>query len=97
MAKEKTKIYEIMDYEVWEEKYKPKKSPEKHSPYNNTLIEYYREHWDYLKKQNIRNIWTLVSGEDDSLIILPGSHVVNRLGYFVTEKQWEHENLEVRF
>jgi len=95
MSKEKTMIYEVMDYEEWEKIYKPKKSPEKHSSYNNTLIESYRENWGYLKKQNIRNIWTLVVGDGDFFIILPGAHVVNRLGYFVTEKEWEHDKYEV--
>jgi len=97
MAKEKTKIFEILDYDIWEKKYQPKKSPEKHSSYNNTLIECYKELWEYLKKQDPKNIWTLINGDDDSFVIIPGSHYVNRIGYFVTEKPWEHENLEVRF
>jgi len=33
------------------------------------------------------NVWTLVQAEDTHLVT-PGWHVVNRLGYYVTENPW---------
>lgn len=36
-----------------------------------------------------KHIWTIVEGaEDDCLYAVAGFHVVNRLGYMVTEKPW---------
>ena len=34
------------------------------------------------------NVWTIVDGDDGNLWALPGLHVVNRVGYVITEKPW---------
>jgi len=37
-----------------------------------------------------KNVWTIIeSGEDETLYVSAGFHLVNRLGYIVTEKPWE--------
>jgi hypothetical protein len=36
-------------------------------------------------------IWTMVDGEGRYANLLNGIHIVNRLGYFVTEKPWEED------
>lgn len=46
-------------------------------------------------KTNIKKIWTLIDGEDETQWIIPGYHVVNRVGYFITENAWENEDVEV--
>lgn len=33
-------------------------------------------------------IWTLVDGDDDDMYVLSGCHLVDRLGYFITERPW---------
>lgn len=39
-------------------------------------------------------LWTVVdTGESETLYALPGSHVVNRLGYVVTERPWPHRSV----
>lgn len=35
-----------------------------------------------------RSVWTIVDGDDGNLWALPGLHVVNRIGYVLTEKPW---------
>lgn len=37
---------------------------------------------------NKEHIWAIVEGEDDSLYASPGYHVVNTIGFVVTEKPW---------
>lgn len=39
-------------------------------------------------------VWTVVdTGESETLYALPGIHVVNRLGYVVTERPWPHRRV----
>ncbi len=39
-------------------------------------------------------LWTVVdTGESETLYALPGCHVVNRLGYAVTERPWPHRSV----
>lgn len=39
-------------------------------------------------------VWTLVEGDSGLIWALPGYHVVNRIGYVVTEKKWYEPDLE---
>lgn len=41
------------------------------------------------------HVWTLIDG-DEGDALLPGFHIVNRIGYIVTEHPWEHELIEVQ-
>ena len=39
-------------------------------------------------------LWTVVdTGESETLYALAGCHVVNRLGYVVTERPWPHRSV----
>jgi len=40
-------------------------------------------------------VWSVVEVDDD-LFVIPGWHVVNVIGYNVTQVPWSHENIEVR-
>lgn len=41
--------------------------------------------WRYVLAQNPRTIWTLIEGDNGTLAIESGLHLVNRLGYLVTD------------
>lgn len=41
--------------------------------------------WRHVLAQNPRTIWTLIEGDNGALVIESGLHLVNRLGYLVTE------------
>lgn len=43
---------------------------------------------DQVQQADIHTVWTIVEGEDDVLHALPGFHVVNRVGYILTDKPW---------
>jgi hypothetical protein len=47
------------------------------------------EHTDVLLKP-LRKIWTVVEGDNDDMIAMPGFRVVNALGYVLTTKNWTH-------
>lgn len=40
---------------------------------------------DYPIKYPVNQIWTQVEGDDGEIVVCAGSHVVNRLGYWITE------------
>lgn len=40
------------------------------------------------------HVWTVVDGDDGGLYALAGFHVVNRVGYLLTERPWQDEQAE---
>ncbi len=40
------------------------------------------------KPDGIYNIWTVITDDLDEIVIVNGVHVVNRLGYIITENSW---------
>ena len=90
---------EKMTIEQWESKYKPIVNPNAEDEYSADRFETYGEDLDYVL--NIANttpkkVWTL-EDIDGQLIICAGYHLVNRINYFVTEIEWEDENIEVQY
>lgn len=63
--------------------------------FGGTMYETFGEELEYIKnlfnEGKQKNIWTILDCEGD-LIISAGCHFVNRMGYIVTEKEWEDEN-----
>ena len=54
---------------------------------------------DYLLENNLkygegryRHIWTMVDGDNDSVVLINGFHFVNRLGYVVCQIPWGYDN-----
>ena len=80
-----------MNYEEWEEKYKPIINP---FVENNYLFETFGEEYDFVTKANPLNIWTLIDGEDGTYIV-DGWHFVNRISYFITEVPHNDEGIEI--
>lgn len=40
------------------------------------------------------HVWTVVDGDDGGMYALAGFHVVNRVGYLLTERPWQDEQAE---
>jgi hypothetical protein len=68
--------------------YKPMTNPHHVAPYDDTLFGTFGPELDAVKAADPACVWTLVSGDDDTLLILNGFHFANRLGYFVTTYPW---------
>jgi hypothetical protein len=60
--------------------------PEDMCSWNGCMYETYGEELDYVIKQPSNRIWTIIE-EDGVMYISAGYHIVNRLGYFITNEE----------
>lgn len=83
-----------MEIQDWVDKYKPFVSP---TP---TFLEvdgvtygHTRRMMDNLGKIDLKQIWTIIEVEDEDfhMIIVPGIHAVNVVGFCATEVPWTPE------
>ena len=68
--------------------------------WNGAMFETYGEELDYIrmKAQNANNVWTIIEGDNDTMFIVSGVHLVNRIGYLITNEEWEEETeVEIEF
>ena len=85
-----------INYNEWFEEYKPHLNHFTSSPDNdNFIFETFGEELKYVKQQNNKNIWTEISRENEEFWIIPGYHFIDRIGFYITEKPWENENIQV--
>jgi len=64
------------------------------------MFETFGEELDYvrMKAQKGNNVWTIIEGDDDSMFIVSGVHLVNRIGYLITREEWTEETeVEIEF
>lgn len=83
-----------MTADEWEAKYRPCLvhqnsqngiAPAELAPWSGTMFETYGEDFEKVQqtlRTSPRRVWTLM---DDGSTIISGFHIVNRLGYFITE------------
>lgn len=51
--------------------------------------------FEQVKDRPVNTVWTIVTGDEcESWIAIPGFHIVNRLGYVITEKPWTDPDLQ---
>lgn len=55
------------------------------------MFETFGKELEWVKDQPENKVWTLMDDDDGNLVITTGFHVVNRVGYYVTEIPWERE------
>lgn len=78
-------------FESWLEEFKPIKNHlDENASFededgNGIMFETYGDEVAFVKKQDPRCIWTYGDGDDGGGYIWNGWHVVNRIGYFITE------------
>lgn len=83
-----------MNYEQWVKKYKPIQNRlVEDAAFDGTMFETYDKELDYVKQQNYYYVWTYVSSQGD--YIIPGKHLVNRIGYFITKEPWVDETIQI--
>lgn len=82
----------IIKEEDFDELYKPIQNHiDPNASWSGTLFETYGEEEAYVREQaqkNPKKVWTLLDGDDD-MYIVAGFHFVNRVGYIITENEWE--------
>ncbi len=90
-------LKQVKTFDEWVEKYKPIKNEFEYSSFEGCSFDYSEDdQWEFVKKQNPENVWTMVWAED-TYAIIPGFHWVNRESYFVTELPVEKEDLRTEF
>lgn len=60
--------------------------------YGGCMYETYGEEYQRvldMVKENPKRVWTVMDGEKSSLVVCAGWHYVNRLGYLITEEEWQ--------
>lgn len=84
-----------MSYEDWVYKYKPIRNP---FTKETDEDEDFQIHWGTIEENDLlhdtkgeNRIWTMVSGERDSIWLMSGYHRVNRLHHFITEIPYEEK------
>lgn len=85
----------MITLEQWIEKYNPIKNKEGED-FEGLLFQTYGEDKERVfAHKNHKQVWTLITGENETWWISPGYHLCNREGYFITEKEWEYVDIEV--
>lgn len=79
--------FPLIGEDDFETDYRPRPAPNA-DPCGDTTWEF-----EQAKTQPIEHVWTIVDGDDD-LYALAGFHVVNRVGYVVTEVPWASDGAE---
>jgi hypothetical protein len=80
-----------MSFEDWVKEYKPiynhidKNASFQDESDNGLMFETYGDEVEFVKSQSPENIWMYGDGDDGGSYIWNGWHIVNRIGYFVTE------------
>lgn len=88
------------ELELWEDKYRPVQNHiNKDASWDGVMYETYGEEYDYVMKVaslQPHKVWTWVDG-DNGTYIINGWHMVNRIGYFITQVPCEFDDqIEVR-
>lgn len=65
--------------------------PEDMCSFGGCMYETYGEEFQYVMDQPSKRTWTIVDTDGNNLLIIAGFHIVNRLGYLITDEEWEDE------
>ncbi len=84
------------ELDAWTEKYLPIQNHlVTEASWDGTMFETYGKEYAYVASQPAQNIWTWIDGDTGSWIA-NGLHIVNRIGYFITENPCELDNIEIQ-
>ena len=83
-------------FENWLDKFKPIKNHiDTESSFDGEMFETYGDEYQFVIDQPHQNVWTWIDG-DTGIWLVNGLHIVNRIGYFVTENPCEEELVEIQ-
>jgi hypothetical protein len=65
--------------------------PLEQSAHGDVMAPQYRDAFEFAKTKGLStdSVWAIIEGEDGSLVAAPGPHVVNVVGFIVTEIPWK--------
>lgn len=70
---------------------RPVKNPHGDHGFDGALFETFGAELNFVRNQPENRVWTLVDDDEGNPTIVSGFHLVNRIGYFVTEEPWTEE------
>jgi hypothetical protein len=80
----------------WDEQYRLIENKfDSNASWNGAMFETYGKELEFIQSQPDENVWTYIDGACSPLVVA-GFHLVNRIGYFVTEKQWDDKDTFVQ-
>ena len=84
---------QTLTIEAWNARYRPEYNYLSYETptFNGVMFETYGDEHAYVEKVSPYRVWTYVDTEDGGLAIINGYHLVNRIGYFVTDEPWTED------
>jgi hypothetical protein len=68
----------------------------KDRPFEGKMFETTGREFEFVKsKLHNKQVWTVVDGDNGEMYVLPGFHLVNRVGYFITEEVYDEKLTEI--
>lgn len=83
-------------FDTWRDTFRPQTNPfNADAPVDGYMLETFGEEFELVQKtlrESPDRVWTVVEGDDDNWYISQGFHLVNRIGYLVTEVAFNHDD-----
>jgi hypothetical protein len=84
-----------LSYEEWADTYRPIQNPhDDNASHEGRMFETHGIDYQFIKAHPNHAVWTLID-EGDLMWIVSGCHFVNRMGYFITEKEHDGTHIEI--
>lgn len=86
---------EKITVEEWEERYKPIDNIfDPNASWGGIMYETSGDDYNLVLKYPDEQIWSYID-TDYGTALIAGLHICDRIGYFICENKWEHENIQV--
>ncbi len=86
-------MFKEISEDEWFEKYKPIQNHiVGNASFDGCMFETYGDEEVFVKAQDPHYIWTYGDGDNGGTFIWSGYHIVNRIGYFITEVPFENDD-----
>ncbi|CAB4124041.1 hypothetical protein UFOVP45_112 [uncultured Caudovirales phage] len=80
----------IITDDEWDEQYTPILN---HINGNDSqMFETYGDELAFVQSQPANRVWTMLDGDEGGVFIVNGMHLVNRIGYYITEKPFNEND-----
>ncbi len=84
-------MFKEISEDDWFDTYKPiKNSIDINASFDGRMFETYGDELEFVRAQDENRIWTYGDGDDGGTFIWSGYHIVNRIGYFITEVPFQN-------
>ncbi len=82
-------------FEEFEQEFEPLQNHiDSNASFDGYMYETYGAELDYILEQNKDYVWTIVE-EDNEFFVIPNYHLVNRVGYIITNISHNQANITV--